>query len=73
MHDAAVKSKLRQAKIDLKQAMLEEDENELDKQIALVEGLTRGLLPSRPKGRAPIYAPGNGGTKEPGTTRFWAN
>ena len=73
MHDRVVKIKLKEAKADLKAAMMFEDKGEMGKQIALIKALNQGLLPKRTKGKAPIYPPGDGGTKEPGTTRFWAN
>jgi hypothetical protein len=72
MHDKAVKTQLRQAKIDLKAAMLVEDETELDKQMALAEALKAGMLPTRAKGKALLVSPGGSNTNE-GISRFWAN
>lgn len=71
IHDKAVKTKLRQAMIDLMAAMLTEDKVEMVKQMALIKALKAGLLPQRAKGKAPLASPGGSNTNE-GISRFWS-
>ena len=71
-HDQAVKTRLGEARIELKAAMASENEKDINASLALVEALKTGQLPGRGTGRAPIRNPG-GSTGGIGMDRFWSN